>query len=113
MFKKTVLIFSLLLGSHSGFALTPQKYCEKLGASSCELLDIKVGGCTTNAIACSVIIKYCKNGDFRIHPTAQQLTNSQSYYVHYKTAGGANATFGFGAGAITTKTNAELCADLP
>lgn len=113
MFKKIVLTFSLFLGSATSFALTPQKYCEKIGVSSCELLDIKVGGCTLNANACSVIIKYCKNGEFRIHPTAQYVTNSQSYFVHYKTAAGGSSYFGFGAGSVTTKTNAQLCSELP
>lgn len=110
--KNCFLILSFIFFAASAKALTPQKYCETLPAVSCELLDVSTGGCTTNANACSVLIKYCKNQEFRVHPTAQYVTSSQSYYVNYRTAVGGSGTFGFGGG-VTTKSNAELCTELP
>lgn len=107
-----IFSFLILLLSLESYALTPQKYCESLPATSCELLNIEAGGCTDNANACSIIIKYCRNQQYRIHPTAQYVTNSPNYSVQYKTAGGSSASFGNGA-TPTYKSSASLCADLP
>lgn len=106
------VISILLIFSESVFALTPQKYCESLAATSCEVLNVEPGGCADNANACSIIIKYCRDRQYKIHPTAQYVTNSQSYYVHYNNAAGSGLSFGYGA-TPTYKSSAGLCADLP
>lgn len=106
------VVFILLFFSESVFALTPQKYCESLAATSCEVLNVEPGGCTDNANACSIIIKYCRNQQYKIHPTAQYVTNSPAYYVNYKNGVGTSLSFGYGA-TPTYKSSAGLCADLP
>ena len=63
-----MLLAYVTMSSTAYGALTPQKYCESLAATSCELLniDIVAGTVDTNlSIAPIANIKYCRNQVFK------------------------------------------------
>lgn len=70
------LLAFLIIGNAS--AITPQKYCENLAATSCEVLNISVDA--------KVVIKYCRNRKFKVTvfdgPSAMGIgTNNVQAYV--------------------------------
>lgn len=107
-------ILSFLLLSFEVNALTPQKYCESLAATSCEVLNIEIAGCGNiggSSYVCATMIKYCRNRQFIVQPTYKSLGGSNGQ-VYYRDASNSSQNFGNGS-TSTTASNANLCANLP
>ena len=91
IFHRAVLasIIGLLLAAPSPASAqaapiqTPQAYCKFLGNPSCEVLNIDIGGMGVNNSMSwpqgAGIIKYCKNGVFKLMPLLVYTTVNQVY----------------------------------
>ena len=95
------LIFGSLAATPAHAATTPQQYCASLGSPSCEVLNYEAGGLIiSNYVYGSSVIKYCKNGVFKIAPALNFVNNvpqANLSYIAYDGiilgGGGANANF--------------------
>jgi hypothetical protein len=120
--KIQILVFSLFFGSIAFAQSTPQKYCESLAASSCEVLNIENHysmGLNTSAVGYGgqVHIKYCRNQVLKaitwgrivhnVHSapyTSSGNYNEESLYRYYQGGYGLTAL-----GVNIALTNSALC----
>lgn len=95
-FSKLALaaLFLSLMAAPAHAIMTPQKYCESLAATSCEILNIEPGGGTmaTDIVYGSALIKYCRNRvlSFWLMHTQTQ-TNSYNFKLNFQMAFGGKA----------------------
>lgn len=64
MNKNILLCLGFIFWTGNAMSLTPQKYCESLAASSCELLNTEV--VSGNASYWELNVKYCKDRVFKV-----------------------------------------------
>lgn len=79
---KTLGILIFLLFSFEASALTPQKYCESLAATSCEILNVEPGSGTAG------IIKYCRDRKFQITPLIVTSNGTNTSFYVFDSLGG-------------------------
>lgn len=127
IFSLSVGVLLIPMGSQ---ALTPQKYCESLAATSCEVLNMDVlpvamatrgspGGSETLVQQSShLLIKYCRNQKFRMAFYDYSTKYLSSGYVpDYDSAGAkislARAKNGGAETVAVELSSAGLCGILP
>lgn len=66
--KKNFLIgLVILIFGLNTYAITPQKYCESLAATSCEVLNYEfINDPNEGRNVSAVVYKYCRNRDFKM-----------------------------------------------
>ena len=111
--KKIAATFVGILLSTSAWAgpATPVKYCESLAATSCEVLNIELGSCSTQG--CGGLVKYCRNQKLLVIPLYYIMGSSDAYTKLY--VGGTNiATSQMANPTIVAAANSTtLCSTLP
>ena len=106
------LIFANLAATSVCAATTPQQYCASLGSPSCELLNYEAGGLafiTNSGLAHGAsVIKYCKNGIFKIVPAINVVTTAPSAYLYYVSSFGV-----IGVSNADAVFSNSICSNLP
>src|SRR5579859_94529 len=110
----SVTVLTAIAAPPAGAQTTPQTYCASLPATSCEVLNVELGG-VTGAIDSSqswsakyawgglAIVKYCRNQQLRFYPMMA------TPYFFGEAAGAAVSSAALGISG----SNATMCAALP
>lgn len=100
--------FYILLIAQSSWALTPQKYCETLAATSCEVLNLELAACSNNS-ACSGMLKYCRDRKFQIVP----IFHTAAVNATFISLSGTQQISNPNGGGATAWSSTSLCAIIP
>lgn len=117
-FSFKAALAALLLGlapTQAHAIITPQKYCESLAATSCEVLNMDVSA--SNGYSAN-IIKYCKNRVLKFMPTGGQAHGDgqiiKFFYREQATAYMAYSnSYTLGLNNTNELSNTHLCSFLP
>lgn len=86
---------------------TPATYCASLGPTSCEVLNVEIGGMgSNNGVG---IVKYCKFGQFKVAPLATCANATETCFF----LGSLRLDTYVGSGFPSAASSAQMCGYLP